>query len=105
MEDLSSEQIIMELIVNGGDGRSKALEAIYLAKKGDFEGAMEKLDQCNQSLNKAHVFQTNLIQAEAGGDGGKVSLLMVHGQDHLMNAITVRDLAIEIVELYKQIKK
>lgn len=104
MEDISSEQVIMELIVNGGDGRSKALEAIGLARKGDFTGAQEKIDQCNQSLNKAHIFQTSLIQAEAGGESSKVSLLMVHGQDHLMNAITVRDLAIEMVELYKNIK-
>lgn len=105
MDEFSSEQIIMELVVNGGDGRSKAMEAISLARKGDFEGAMEKLDQCNQSLNKAHAFQTSLIQAEAGGKNTKMTLIMVHGQDHLMNAITVRDFAIEIIELYKQIKK
>jgi len=29
-------------------------------------------------------------------------LLMVHAQDHLMNAITVRDLAIEFVDMYKK---
>ena len=33
MGKLSMEQIVMELIVNGGDGRSKAMQAIRLAKK------------------------------------------------------------------------
>lgn len=28
---------------------------------------------------------------------------MVHGQDHVMNAITFRDLAGEIVDLYKML--
>lgn len=31
-----------------------------------------------------------------------MTLLMVHAQDHLMSAITVRDLAREIVELYRR---
>lgn len=105
MGEISEEQIVMELVVNGGDARSKALESIQLARRGDFEGALDKLNQCNESLNKAHIFQTELIQAEAGGEKTKLSLLMIHGQDHLMNAITVRDLATEMVEMYKQLKK
>ncbi|MFS8514414.1 MAG: PTS lactose/cellobiose transporter subunit IIA, partial [Planifilum fulgidum] len=27
----------------------------------------------------------------------------VHAQDHLMNAITVKDLAVELIDLYKRI--
>ena len=99
MEEISEEQIVMELIVNGGDARSKAIEGIQLAKKGDFEGALEKINQCNLSLNKAHSFQTNIIQAETRGEKTVLSLLMIHGQDHLMNAMTVRDLAVEMIEM------
>ncbi|WP_459594173.1 PTS lactose/cellobiose transporter subunit IIA [Dickeya ananatis] len=29
---------------------------------------------------------------------------MVHGQDHLMNAMTTRDIALEMIEMYKMIK-
>lgn len=105
MEKISEEQIVMELVVNGGDARSKAIEAIRLAKMGDFEAAHKKLNECNASLNKAHEFQTNIIQGEARGEKTQVSLLMVHGQDHLMNAMTVRDLAVEMIEMYQQIKK
>ena len=36
-------------------------------------------------------------------NGGNATLLMVHSQDHLMNAITFRDLAGEIVALYKRL--
>jgi cellobiose PTS system EIIA component len=46
-----------------------------------------------------------MLTAEAQGDHANVTLLMVHSQDHLMNAITFRDLAGEMVDLYKQLSE
>ncbi|MGT2756667.1 PTS lactose/cellobiose transporter subunit IIA [Streptococcus ovuberis] len=94
-------QVIMGLIVNGGNARSLAMKAIYAAKKGDFEEAQAYLAECNASLVQAHHAQTELLTKEAAGEKTEVSLLMVHAQDHLMNAITVKDMATEIVDLYK----
>ncbi|MCT1177712.1 PTS lactose/cellobiose transporter subunit IIA, partial [Pediococcus pentosaceus] len=45
---------------------------------------------------------TGMLTEEAKGNHAKVSLLTVHSQDHIMNAITFRDLAGEIVDLYKK---
>lgn len=98
---VTEEQIVMELIVNGGNARSQALNAIKFAKKGQIEEAENLLKQSAESLGKAHRFQTDLIQAEARGEKKEISMIMIHGQDHLMNAMTVRELAIEIVELHK----
>ena len=28
---------------------------------------------------------------------------MIHGQDHLMNAITTKDLALEIIDVYRKL--
>jgi len=105
MGKISMEQIVMKLIVNGGDARSKAMQAIRAAKKGDFELAKEKINESSEALNKAHDFQTNLIQNEAAGDHVEITLLMVHAQDHLMNAMTVRDLAQEMIAMYEEFKK
>ncbi|EHW1543653.1 TPA: PTS lactose/cellobiose transporter subunit IIA [Listeria monocytogenes] len=88
------EQTIMSLIVFGGNAKSDAMLAIDSAKKGDFA-------QAEQALLEAHHSQTKLIQGEARGEKTEVSLLLVHAQDHLMNAITFKDLAKEIVDLYK----
>ncbi|EGF47440.1 PTS system cellobiose-specific transporter subunit IIA [Lacticaseibacillus rhamnosus MTCC 5462] len=44
-----------------------------------------------------------MLTDEANGHHQSVSLLMVHGQDHVMTAITFRDLAGEVVDLYKRI--
>ncbi|ELI8127095.1 PTS lactose/cellobiose transporter subunit IIA [Yersinia enterocolitica] len=102
MTDVSLEDIITELVVNGGNAKSKAIQAIKAAKKGEFEVAEKRIKEANESLQQAHQFQTELIQAEARGEeGATISLIMIHGQDHLMNAMTTRDLAIEMIEMYK----
>ncbi len=80
------------------------MEAIHAAKQGDFEGAKDKLQESMDALNEAHHIQTSLIQGEIRGEKTELSLLMVHAQDHLMNAMTVRDMAAEMVELYQKIK-
>ena len=103
-QSMNIEQQIMELIVNGGDAREKALEAVSAAAEGDFSKSEDLLNECKAALNKAHEVQTELIQAELNGDDRvHVSLLMVHAQDHLMNAITVKDLAERIITLSKAV--
>lgn len=79
------------------------MEAISFAKKGDFDKARAKLDQAGDEIIKAHRIQTTLIQQEAGGNSQPLTLLMVHAQDHLMNAISIKDLAVEFVDLYEEI--
>jgi cellobiose PTS system EIIA component len=37
------EQVIFQIILHDGNGRSASMEAIHSAKQGDFEGAREKL--------------------------------------------------------------
>ena len=103
---MDMENKIMELIINGGDARGKALQAISSANKNEFGQAEVFLKECADSLHKAHTIQTELIQAEINGDDKvSVSLLMVHAQDHLMNAITVKDLAEQMIALAKIVHK
>lgn len=96
-----SENIPFELILYAGNGRSYAMEAIQEAKSGNYIQADELIKKASKELGKAHEFQTKLIQDEANGESKPLNILLVHAQDHLMTAITVRDLAAEIVELYK----
>jgi len=97
------ERVIMKLITNGGDARSFSLKAIQHAEKGNIKEAVELLEQSNLSLNKAHEAQVNLIREEVDGEEMPISLMIVHAQDHVMNAITVRDLAQHIVKAQEDI--
>lgn len=98
---MDMEQISFELILNGGNARSRSMEAIYAAKEGDFENAHKKIKEAEEALNKAHSSQTKLIQAEAGGEEFKIDILLIHAQDHLMNAMTLTELAKEIIYLHE----
>lgn len=96
---------IMDLIVYGGDGKSSSMEAIHAAKQGDFALADEKIKSAEESLLKAHHAQTAMLTEEANGNSVELSLLMVHGQDHLMTGMMFKDLAKEIVDVYRMMKR
>jgi PTS system cellobiose-specific IIA component len=102
---MSTEEITMQLIVNSGDARSKAMEAIGSAKAGKFQDAQKHLKEADDFLTKAHEFQTDMIQEEAAENIKGVTILMAHAQDHLMNAITVIDMAKEFIDLYEKMEK
>lgn len=97
------EQTILSIIIQSGEARSFAMEAIQYAKSGSFEKARELLEQSSEKLSGAHKEQTKLIHAEAGGQKAEISLLLIHAQDHLMTALTVKDLANEIIEVYTRL--
>lgn len=99
------QEIVLEIIISGGNAKSSAMEAIMKAKEGDINEAKRLLIRANEELGRAHKIQTELIQKEAAGRTTEVTLLMVHAQDHLMNAITVKDLAKEFVDLYEKISE
>lgn len=101
--DEKNLEMIMNLIMYSGDGKSHAMEAIQAAKAGDFALADEKLKNANESLIKAHHAQTEMLTKEASGNAVEVTLLMVHSQDHLMTSMSFKDLAEEIIYLHKQL--
>ena len=96
-------ETIMGLIVNGGNAKSSAFEAIYAAKEGNFATADAKLKEADDALSAAHNAQTGMLTDEANGKHAHVGLLTVHSQDHLMTAITFRDLAVEMIAIYQKI--
>lgn len=99
------ELTIMNIINYSGEARSFSMEAIGYAKEGDSTKAKNAIEEANNKLSEAHKSQTLLIQEEARGEGKPVSLLLIHAQDHLMNAITIRDMANEFIELYQIVKE
>ncbi|MEY8662879.1 PTS lactose/cellobiose transporter subunit IIA [Ligilactobacillus faecis] len=96
-------QVVMGLIIAGGNAKNHAMEAITAAKQGDFELAEEKLKEANEALVNAHNVQTEMLTKEAQGEHTEIDLYMVHAQDHLMTGITFVDLAKEIIAVYRNL--
>ncbi|HWI60282.1 MAG TPA: PTS lactose/cellobiose transporter subunit IIA [Symbiobacteriaceae bacterium] len=98
------EQTTMQLIIHSGNARSLAYEAFDLALENDFAAAGAKLREASQELSRAHGTQTALIQNEAAGNGVPLTLLLVHGQDHLMTAMTEINLIERLVRMMERRK-
>jgi cellobiose PTS system EIIA component len=102
--DSAMDEIIetaFQIILHAGNGKSNAMEAIQEAKAGRFSEADRLIQEAGEELVKAHDHQTRLLQGEAGGKTTPVNVILVHSLDHLMTSMAVRDLAVEIIELYR----
>ena len=103
MSELSVDDEIMELIVESGQGKSAAFEALRKARNGNYPAAELLLKKSADHLNAAHKVQTRLISMDEGAGKVPVTLLMVHAQDHLMNAMLANELVEEQIQLHKKI--
>ena len=103
METEKLQEAAFEIILNSGDARAlvhDAFKAMRSGRYGDVEGYLEKADE---RLMKAHKAQTELLTEYANGQKIEMEIIMVHAQDHLMTTMTLKEVAIEMLELYKRV--
>lgn len=100
---MNLEEISFNIICFAGNARSMCMEALELSRKGKFDEAEKLIVEAEEELHKSHEFQTKLIMAEANGDKLTPNILLIHSQDHLMNAMIVKDMAREMIQMYKMI--
>jgi len=97
------EEIILNIIMHSGEARTFSMEAITLAKQGNFDKAKGLIIKADEELGYAHNSQTSLIQGEAVNEKIEFSLLLVHAQDHLMTTMVLKDLVVELIEVHEKI--
>lgn len=97
------ELISFQIIASVGTARSYFIEAIQKARKGDFDGAQEAIENGEKEFITAHQAHGELITNEASGNKTEVSLLLMHAEDQLMSAETIKIIAEEMIELCKKV--
>ncbi len=100
---MDQEAVVMEIIVNAGEARSLCYEALAKARKEEIDKAKGLLKQAKECLNRAHLTQTQLIEADQGEGKVPMTLIMVHAQDHLMTTILSHELVTEMIALHEKI--
>ena len=104
--NLIEEDCVVGLIVYGGNARSLAMQAIDYAASGCYNQAAEKMKEANEALNQAHEYQNHLMTETSNVLAHtQTSMLIMHGQDHLMSAISIIDLAERFIQLYHRLDK
>lgn len=99
------QRLSFTIILHAGNARSLAMEALLAAKKFDFTAAREKIKKAEKEFTLAHKEHTDLLQKAVHGTTGDIPIILVHAQDHLMMALTVRDLANEMIHIYEKIQR
>ncbi|MFD2830411.1 PTS lactose/cellobiose transporter subunit IIA [Corticicoccus populi] len=102
-EDL--QMISFNIIAHAGAARSCCMEALQYGRTGHFEEASDKLKEADTEFIHAHNKQSALLHAEADGTDHQLSVILIHAQDHLMTAMTVKEMTEEMIEMYKRITK
>ena len=99
------ELIACEIISNVGTAKSLVVEALRDARQGKFDEAEEKLEEASKYFVNGHHAHASLIQKEAAGDKVDFSLIIMHAEDQMMSAETIKLLVEEMIEMYKDLKR
>lgn len=93
----------MELILCAGNGKSIVIDAVKkLLDDGNVDKAREQIAEAGKEIGKAHNIQTSLLQSEMGGEVYEKTILLIHAQDHFMNALTIRDMASLMIDMFER---
>lgn len=96
------EIISCQIIAASGGAKSNYVEAIELAKKGKLEEAENLIQEGSKIYLQGHEAHAKLLQLSAEGNL-EIPLLLMHAEDQMMNCETMKIVATEMIEQYKEI--
>ena len=102
---MSREELQMlgfEIVAYAGDARSSLMKLLKEVRSGNFDNVEEELKNVDNNLALAHNAQTKMLAEEASGKSMDIGAIFIHGQDHLMTTLLLRDLVQDFIELYKR---
>lgn len=97
------QMVAFQIIASVGEAKSLYMEALYLAREAKFDEANEKIAQGDKTYSEAHVLHFDLVQKEASGEELPFSLMLMHAEDQMLTTEIVKLMAVEIIELRKEI--
>ena len=97
------ELVSFQIISAVGVAKSSYIEAMKIAEKSDFDLAKAKIKEGDQEFVKGHEAHAGLIQKEANGETVVPNILLMHAEDQLMSAETIKMMALEIIKLNQRL--
>jgi PTS system cellobiose-specific IIA component len=98
------ELICFQIISAVGTAKSMYIEAVQEAKQGKFDLAQELINDGSKMYAEGHHAHAKLISQEAQGNKTEINLLLLHAEDQMMSAETIKIMAEEFIDLYKLVK-
>lgn len=77
------------------------IEALQLAKAGDFAKAQAKIKEAEECFVEGHHAHMELLTKQAEGETMPFDLLLVHAEDQMMSVETAKLLVEELIAVYE----
>lgn len=94
-----------QLVSHVGMARTYYVEAINAAEKGDFDECRRCLDEGNKMFSQGHEVHAAMLAREASGEVLPFRIIILHAEDLMMSAETLRILAEKFITLYQKIEE
>ncbi|MBR0138319.1 MAG: PTS lactose/cellobiose transporter subunit IIA [Erysipelotrichaceae bacterium] len=99
------ELISFQIIAAAGAARSTYVEAIEMAKEGKIEEARASIKEGENVFIEAHKVHMELLTKVANQEKIDVDVLLIHAEDQLMSAETLKIMAEQMIDIYEAISK
>jgi PTS system cellobiose-specific IIA component len=97
------ELICFKMISAVGAAKSLYMEAILEAKNNNFDKSASLIEEGSKIYVEGHHAHSELIQKLANGETIEFNILLLHAEDQMMSAETIKIMAEEFIELYKKL--
>lgn len=95
-----------EIISYVGAAKSMYVEAVRKAKDGDFDAVDELIRQGDEAFGSGHEAHMKLLQADAAGEREPVApLILLHAEDQMASAETVKLMALNLVDVHRELRE
>ena len=99
------EMMIFQLISAAGAAKSTYMEALQLAKKGKYEEAKATIAQGDELYAQGHHVHADMLAESAQGVSNGAALILVHAEDQMMSAETIKVMVEELIALYQKVNR
>lgn len=93
------EKMALEIITNVGTARSMYVEAVEAAKTGNFEEAHNLVAEGEKIFVNGHHAHADLVNAKIGVEELQYMFLVMHAEDQLMSAETLKIVCDELIDM------
>ena len=93
------EEMALEIITNVGTARSMYVEAVQAAKAGNFEEAHNLVAGGEKIFVNGHHAHADLDNAKIGVEELQYMFLVMHAEDQLMSAETLKIVCDELIDM------
>lgn len=105
VEEKTTEETCFEILAHVGSAKSSYIEAIGKAKEGDFAAAAQLIAQGDEEFTAGHAHHFKMLQKDVSGEKkAEFSLILLHTEDQMAGAETLKTVANGLLDVYKALQ-